>query len=494
MPDENADRTSLPSPEDPSLERHAPIEVHLLSRRAILSAAGGAVLLGIGIAAVTQRRKFRGVLADRGIGELAGIERMLAAQQAYLEPIYRRTGVLPDEPVRRRLYLTRDWAAFLRFDHHHEASSVDDFVQTAYEPFVNRILEHYEKLRIAEGQNIPPNGIPSSVVRLTRLKRAFHAEAGQTYNKDAATTIHPVLQRRLQCFSGTRNILLLVQQLQTSEKLLTDGETLVEIYTPGHVHPGILLPDGRLMGFEMTSTGNALRDFGRMDAIAQPIRVVRADHAMFQDALGIRTHEDRVVLWDTVPTEEGQAPAQGSLLGRFGGSRSTSGLSRFGFGDVAVRSGDYRMTSAQYLPSSTSWSGAGSYQGVERSPSEAQLLARITDRAHRETVDEYLRHQSALEELYWKQHLQLLQPIMRNPTAVTEQGVLDAVRQCRRLAEEYREYVRRNTVREQYIEADRILRRYGLEIGVIDPLAQGDVIDRNIQKAMWRWAQEHPVK
>lgn len=462
------------------------------NRRRFLLAAGSAVasLAALGTLGYWQRNRVRGVLTTMGIGPLATMQAEWEAERAPLASEYLRTGELPPEDVRRRLYLRRDWSHYLGREFDETVRPFQDFEREQYEPFCNYVFERYRAQRLEHRETVRDFLESPTLEALSDLKAAFHEQAGHTYNRDNATVIDPVLQQRLQCKSGTRSFLLLAERLHAQEKLLQEGETLVEVYTNGHVHPGLLLPNGRLIAFEMTTNGEGYKDFGVMKAIDQPIQVVRADHAMFQSALGVRAFGETVVLHDTVPPEMAAVPRGLSLTG--GGVALSGGKAVntdwVGFGSAQVDEGDKDMLGIDYIPAQSSWSEAGPYDAMREEPSDKELLGRVTDPHDRAILRELFRHQDVIHQ-YWIRHGMILNPILEHPERYQLADVLEAVRKCGDVLDELHVYIERNDLERKHREAERIVRSYDLEIVIKSPVEQSDAIKHNAEVAADRWLE-----
>ncbi len=169
-----------------------------------------------------------------------------------------------------------------------------------------------------------------SMQLLLRLQQSFEGQCPQhvTYNRSADSVLS-VPQGRLQCRSGTRMFILATHR--TLARALQDGEELVEIYTTGHVRPGLITADGQIFGLEMTQRGGGAEYVGQRTAPPPDVRIVRADDALAQEVLHLpQQHQPRALI-DTVSP---QAQAQGDRS-RYQG--------RFGFGPIAAPEGDQQI-------------------------------------------------------------------------------------------------------------------------------------------------------
>lgn len=428
-----------------------------MSRKKFLVTAAAAV--GVGALAYLEREKL-------GIGALPDVRKEYAAKREALNAQYEKTGELPDLSSRTELILLHDLEAYMERDARSKRISSKDF-KGRYDAFSAQVMRD-----AADDKNAGPVGLPKSrgLDKLLRLKSAFQKNAGTTYNRSSDSVADPIVEQRHQCRSGTLGLLLLALEAAEREKgFFADGETLVSVYTEGHVAPALLLKDGTLVALEMTSAGNGVRNFGKMTDIKGPIRVVRADHGTYQEALDTAAHRDKAVLFDTVPKGEAK-----------GGSVRHAARGQFGFGEPKVAEGDLPMPSANVLPSEDVFDESRLFNRMERVQSEKELLQIIISSEEREFVRDYLIHHRTVIN-YYNAYVEIFNQVEnitegnRNKR-VTRQEFLAAEREIIRLADSIDAYARANNLDEQYVKSQQILAKYSSSVSVrMATIAPGNI-------------------
>ena len=395
-----------------------------------------------------------------GFGPLSKVREEHATKREGLKSDYERTGELPDFAARKELILLTDLKEYMERD--------SDSVRMTHEEWRSRYDAFYEKVfaDAATGTETAPPGIPVSPALdvLLKLKAAFQKHAGTTYNREHSALPDPVVEKRYQCRSGTLGLEMLALQVAEQEELFAAGETLVSVYTEGHVQPGLLLKGGTLVTVEMTSAGSGVRNFGKMTDIKKPIRVVRADHGTFQEALGSDAQRKKAILFETVVDRT--PPLQA-------GERGFQKLGRFGFGDPRVPEGDIQMPDADVLPADDVFNDSRLFNRMERKESEEELLQKIPNGQEREYVRNYMVHHRTVIE-YYNAHVMRFNEV-ENITQgnqnrkVPLQTFLAAEQEISRLADALDAYTRANNLDNQYVRAQEILARYNQTITTVAP-------------------------
>ena len=89
------------------------------------------------------------------------------------------------------------------------------------------------------------------------------------YNVDASSLAHPLLENRVQCYSGSLLFFVL------SELAGLTGTPRFAIFKKGHILPGVLNNNGdQLYGIESTVKGKGIVNFGSVARVSGDIRVV----------------------------------------------------------------------------------------------------------------------------------------------------------------------------------------------------------------------------
>lgn len=436
-----------------------------MSRRKFVAVAAGAAA-GAGVLAYLGREKL-------GFGDLPETRKRYAEQRDAQRAEYERTGTLPDVVACAELILLHDQVAYMERGSKSERMPFNAF-KKRYDAFSAKVLAD-----AAEDTEAAPAGVPQSqgLEKLLRFKRAFQKQAGTTYNRDHDALPDPLLERRYQCRSGTLALEMLALHAAEKERVLGDGETLVSVYTDGHVEPGLLLKDETLVALEMTSAGSGVRNFGKMASIKGPIRVVRADHALYQEALDTDAHRERAVLYETV-TEKTLAE------GRASGERTMNKLGRFGFGEPKVPSGDIPMSQADMLPADDVFDEARLYNRMERVQSEEEVLQMIPDAREREFVRNYMVHHRTLIG-YHNNYIDAFNRVenlsqTNKGRRVSLQEFQAAEREMLRLTDALEAYARANELDAQYAQAQQILSAHGKTITTVSPSDIARVMRSNL--------------
>ena len=103
----------------------------------------------------------------------------------------------------------------------------------------------------------------------TKISNIYHKGQPLLYNRRAFSLTQPLLENRVQCYSGS-----LLFYMLTELSGLTDTSRFA-LFTKGHVLPGILSDNGdELWGIESTAEGKGLVKFGSVPEISGNIRIV----------------------------------------------------------------------------------------------------------------------------------------------------------------------------------------------------------------------------
>ena len=426
-----------------------------ISRRKFIAGAGAA--LGAATLGYLGREKL-------GFGTYPKVREAFEAEREAQRAEYEKTGELPELAVQRKLELLHELAQYMERGGERVAEA--DF-GTRFGEFSDAVRHN-----IITEMSLPI-GSPDSepLRRLTSMKLAFHEQAGTTYNREHHTVADPVLEKRTQCRSGTHALLMIA--MEEAQGRAPERETLVMIHTIGHVQPGLLLRDGTLVALEMTSAGKGIRSMGKMTDITKPIRVVRADHGMYQEALGTEAHRDKAVLFETV--RDVAPPGEWQRTGMFG------------FGKADVPEGDRPMPHADMLPAGDLFDGDGVYSRMETDPSDEELLEVITDGADKAYARNYLIQHRTVNE-YYKRYA----PIVNRIENLSAEGRARPVSQAEfesgaaeilRIASELESFVRANNLDEQYFKTEAIIRKYSstIKMATVPPSDVVRVMRSNVE-------------
>ena len=105
------------------------------------------------------------------------------------------------------------------------------------------------------------------------------------YSLEKASTLDPLLENVLQCYSGTMLYSFVARTLPGS---VYRARNFVTIFTKGHVQPGYMKSEAgnfRLYGIEMTQNGAADVHFGLAKELRNDIVVVDSDHFLLTELL-----------------------------------------------------------------------------------------------------------------------------------------------------------------------------------------------------------------
>ena len=409
-----------------------------ISRRKFLTAAATAV--GAATLGYVEREKL-------GFGTLPEVREAFTNAKEAQKSQYEATGELPELETQRRLELLHELTAYM--ERGGERTTEGDF-DKKFSAFSAAVLQNSATREITL-----PGAVPQSpaLKKMVALKLAFHEQAGTTYNEEHHTAADPVLERRTQCRSGTVALLMLAMEAAKQPDHV-GGETLVMIHTHGHVQPGLLTRDGTLVALEMTSAGQGVRDFGQMKDIKKPIRVVRADHALYQEALDTEAHREKAILFATV--EDVLPPGEWQRAGKFG------------FGVAQVPKGDRPMAHADMLPADDVFDGERVYDRMERLESEEEILQLIRDPKEQQFVREYMVHLRTIRK-YYNEYVGIFNTVENMSQAnrgrrIPEPDFKAAEEAMSRLVEAVESYAAANQLEGPYDRSQAILARYGKEI------------------------------
>jgi len=405
---------------------------------------------------------------ELGFGPLSKVQEEYDTKSIAHRADYERTGELPDFAARKEMVLLHDLQGYME-----RSGSERMSVETFAKRYDNFFASAYRDAAAAEVDI--PAGVPKSpaLKALLRLKSGFQKNAGTTYNKAHAMLPDPVAERRYQCRSGTLGLELLALEVAEKEDLFADGETLVSVFTVGHVQPGLLLKDGTLVTLEMTTAGSGIRNFGRMKEITKPIRVVRADRAMYQEALGTEAHRSTAILYQTV--EDVPPPGEWQRTGMFG------------FGSVKIPDGDIEMTSAHTLPVDDVFDQNRLYDRMEREPSDEELLQIVTDPSEKAYVRNYLAQHRTVND-YYKRYASIVNRIEdfsqeRRAKPVPQAEFESGAGEILRIAGDLDAFVRANNLDEFYFKTESILKKYNpaLQMATVPPSDVVRVMRSNVE-------------
>ncbi|MCK5688981.1 hypothetical protein KAI87_06915 [Myxococcota bacterium] len=186
----------------------------------------------------------------------------------------------------------------------------------------------------------------SPVARLGALKHALVTEHPIVYNREAVTLGHILIEQRLQCSSGSLNVILAwlaIREEHEEDKIPIP----VMIHTSGHVQPG-LISDGHLFVAESTTRDKKVTQLAPDEV--KNMRVVDAISELAVILLGKnapRWIHDGAVLIDAASTEEDIAKTSETEPEK---EKTMLDTSPFGFGIVKVPKGDFRMAERTGTP------------------------------------------------------------------------------------------------------------------------------------------------
>ncbi|MBI5798597.1 MAG: hypothetical protein HZB10_01555 [Candidatus Yonathbacteria bacterium] len=433
-----------------------------MGRRRFLKIAVGTALGAAGLEA------YKGHIENRAANEE---ETRYRALRESVVAAYEKTGVLPPLEQIATIVLHAERDAYTA----RTGTRISlETAQKQYQTFLDRVLGG---VRAAPTTNqVPGLGTIPTIDRLERLVRIKHSVqhiAGGTYNQEHSTLLDPILEQKYQCRSGTLGLLMAVFAAQQKEKVINAGDTLVAIYTEGHVEPGVLTKEGTLIGLEMTTEGAGIREFGLMQNITQPIRVVRADHGVFQDALGGSPLRAKAILYDTAGSGVTTAPQASSEIS-----------STFGFGYANTPSGDQVMASANALPADQVFHREELFNRMQREPSEEELLMRITNPEERQFVRDYVVHVRVVIQYYntYVEAYNAVDSRVQGGIPVSRREFAQASQITNRLADAVERYVQANNLDARYERAHRIGQKHSLELPLEQkPSEVAPIMRRNLE-------------
>lgn len=269
-----------------------------------------------------SRRRFLGLVARGAVvaGALAGNPAKAFAQTPEadntptpsfekIEKHYRETGEVIHP---RSLYphLQSLESARMRTNYGREAEIGAELAETLTQLALGKVKELYdgqergrpeaERLYRALNQFFasPTENMPAGLQNIWQITTGANQDAFY-YNRDMASVNDVVLNRRLQCRSGTQFFLRAAAEILSDD----DFENLVLIYTRGHVLPGYKHESGNYIGLEMTADVQELPEFSPSDASSFPLRIVRAHHATIENILGRKIHPQEVILKENFPDQ-----------------------------------------------------------------------------------------------------------------------------------------------------------------------------------------------
>ncbi len=420
-----------------------------LSKIAGLAAAGAAVF-GAGYAERTREE----------VQPSYSVEQEYTSTREALRAEYEKTGNLPSVDTCTELILAHDLEAYT--ERAPEGAKVlGAELRTKYHELVAKVLQ--EALTPQQKPEAPLAALPRShaLEVLLRLKTVLQKNIGTTYNQESDTMVDPLLHGKYQCRSGTLSLVLMALEAEQKDRaLFAGGEALVEIYTDGHVEPGLLLKDGTLIAVEMTSAGPAVRNFGKLPDIKSPMQVVRADHATYQDALDTSAHRDKAMILDNAPKGASTLPV------------GKKGNSRFGFGVPKVPEGDLPMSSVNVLPAEDTFNTERLFQQMEKVESDQELLENIVNPLEKKIVQDFLILRRTVNN-YFQQHADILNPMLVRIQAkekIPEKELQQAQDAINNLARDLEVYVVANNLDAQYDRANTILAKHDLKFQKATPI------------------------
>lgn len=298
-----------------SSDRGGPSEPFVTRRVAVAGIAGLLSGIGLGVG---------GRLLFESDSEEADRERLRAH--------YLRTRTIEDTETLRDLYVSYEWDALRRagtsgiHSLEQERQGVRRFLDHVQGGFIRGLRENSKK------EDGSKQG--GTLHLLSMLKDSFEGNYPQdmVYNEGANSILY-VPHGKVQCRSGTRLFVLSAMHILGGS--LREGEQLVEVYSKGHVRPGVVISDGQIYALEMTERGGAVEYLGSLENPPQGLRVVRVEDALVQGALGLSRQELRPPLVDTVPKGVGGVTKQGGRGVQFDDT--------YAFGESDVPSGDREL-------------------------------------------------------------------------------------------------------------------------------------------------------
>ncbi len=167
--------------------------------------------------------------------------------------------------------------------------------------------------------------------------------AAAVYNLDANTIFHFLLENKMQCYSGTV-LNQLVNRKSVDAKKFRE-ENWVAIYESGHILSGYLTQaNGKwnLFGIETTAEGQAMVEYGPVDAITSEFRLVDAEYWALSELFKFDL-KDAAATGNAVLEYTASRYGLGSKLMRIEGTQSALtkiNQSPFSFGNANVEPGD----------------------------------------------------------------------------------------------------------------------------------------------------------
>ncbi len=455
--------------EGPAVPRvpSAPQRRVLTWRRGVVGALG-LTLLGTGIGYVLKPlpgSKMDNWMARTGLtlsersAKLRELQSAFAAQKEAFARATAETGRI-DPVALNALVQTAEWISYLQDVPSQEVQPPEEFAQRHYGSFRDsvsvavKVGDQMEGLAKAE----------PSLAPLVRIKLAMDAILGDDvkYNKENSAMPDVVMNKRLQCQSGTRTFIALAMDLARVE-IEQSGGTLVHIYTEGHVLPGLLTAQNKLYGIEMTAKGVSVCQFGVLGSITVPMVVAIADRELAESAGGV-TLPGKTVVLDTSPMEK----TGGSW---FAGQRGLS--SKNAFGTAKVAAGDQAMTTNDVVVPSMYRGGAP----MEKGDAAADLNKLPLTLDERKVIDAYAIDAAFFMRLY-NRHATIVNRVQENP-AMSADEFQKQIDEIIVISKDLLAYIDQNPqVMDTFTRANAILRRYG-KAATMDPREVGRVIGHN---------------
>ncbi len=338
-------------------------------------------------------------------------------------------------------------------------ATADVFKKNAYEPFMLKVeqgLGARLQRKDAQREKDTEEFKTLTVSRLADLKLSMFEELGEkiAYERDYNSIADPILNKNLQCRSGTK--LFLLAALRSVKPLLQPGEKLLQIHTKGHVLPGVQLANGAVIGFEMTKSGRGITEFGTIEGIKQSrleVKVLDAEHALAQDALGRKAFAEKTVLADT---SKPSSSSGGTALGG-----KIANTDQYGFGSANVPAGRQPIDRADYISAQSVAGRGGIYEQMGVGKIEEDLLSKLAPQ-ERTVMRRYMQHTNAMAS-FFERHVGILEEIERNP-GMSIADAKDILRRAETVSNEALNYITNNDLINDHHAADKILKAHDLTL------------------------------
>lgn len=380
---------------------------------------------------------------------------------AALEALQARKEELATKYFEKKQIRTRDlvdcffdleWLLYLNAEPHQPFLTHQQFCEQYLRPFEEEVEESLAKrkkerkpLELSDGP------LPESVQELVDMKLVLDDVLGKdmAYQKGMSSVIDPILGKKLQCQSGTRLFVMmaLLQDLPSDK-----ADILVEIYTEGHVLPGVLLADKSLYGIDMTVSGPGIKRFGPLDGIKIPIRVIHAERGLVQSVVRL-WEASFAVIADKAVSKSSQWKAWEENRGQ---------KNPFGFGEPNGSEGPHPLPHQTEIEEPPSV-GSQASQAKEASGHYIfDLLTKLEREGRREdaqVIREYYGHYRYFFDRYFD-FIGIMRPLMRNPS-VPQEEYERIVSELERFFAGLEEYIEQHRIWKLKTKTFKILEQHG---------------------------------